>query len=342
MEQFMKKLSESIARACEKVEAIRTKKSLVFPIFTDLHTYEVSHEYVKKLTFSLKEITGKISCDAVIDLGDNLGMLGREIHITNDDLKKRLQEIFEAVQGATNCPTIHVNGNHDAIGTDFFKPNFWNSIVKGAYGNDMAVYAEEGSYYYMDYEKANTRLVVLSLPYESDIESEMPTPLWGFGEKQIAWLKETALNTKKNVIILSHVPFYYEYIGDMESTLGVWDGEHAKLSYISALCGWIEDRSEAMEVINAFDSLPDTRLAVCLSGHMHDDSLWMPGEEKNGRENPLPCKQIVTAAACCPVPGMDRSYGISIDIAVWNPDEGMIHMVRVGDGEDRSVAVSKN
>ena len=340
MEQFTEKVRDSITRACEKVEQLRTETSLVFPIFTDLHTYDVSHEYVKKLTCCLTEITGQISCDAVVDLGDNLGMLGREIHITNADLKKRLQDIFGAVQGAINCPTIHVNGNHDAIGTDFFKPDFWNGIVKGNYGNTSAVYGEEGSYYYMDYEKANTRLVVLSLPYESDIESEMPTPLWGFGEKQIAWLKDCALDTRKNVIILSHVPFYYEYMGDTESTLGVWDGEHAKVSYISALCGWIEDRDEAMDAINAFCNRPDANLAVCLSGHMHDDSLWMPGEEKNGRTNPLPCKQIVTAATCLSVQGMERTYGISIDIAVWNPDENTIHMIRVGDGEDRSVAVN--
>lgn len=338
MDNYTEKLNALVASAEEKINSLRADDSLVFPIFTDLHTKDSDHEYMNRLIPALKLITEKIEYDAVINLGDNFGMLGRNIHITNDELKARFERVFSAVYDAVKHPVININGNHDAPGTDFFKPDFWNDITKGKYGNTMAVYDDEGCYYYMDYEKANTRLVILSLPYDSDIESEMPTPLWGFGKKQLKWLKETALNTDNDVIILSHAPFYYKYTVDMESTLGVWTGSEAKVSYISALCGWIDDLDEAVEIIKEYDNRPDTRLVACLSGHMHFDSFWLPYEEKNGEKNPLPCHQVVTTSTCF-TENVELEIGISIDVAVWTPSKGELNMIRIGDGEDRKISL---
>ena len=179
-------------------------------------------------------------------------------------------------------------------------------------------------------------LFVLSLPYDSDIENEMPTPLWGFGKEQLNWLRQTALATNKNVIILSHVPFYYKYTGDKEATLDVWTGSEAKVSYISALCGEIEDIDEATEIIEQYNARPDTKLVACLSGHTHTDSLWAPYEEKNEVKNPLPCYQIVTTSTC-PRKDAGAEFGISMDIAVWTPSSGELNMIRIGDGEDRQI-----
>lgn len=292
---------------------------------------------MERLIPALKLITEKIDYDAVIDLGDNFGMLGRNIHITNDELKARYERVFSAMHDATKHPMINVNGNHDAIGTDFFKSAFWNSIVKGKYGNTLAVYDDEGSYYYIDYEKASTRLIVLSLPYDSDIESEMPTPFWGFGKCQLKWLRKKALNTDKDVIILSHVPFYYKYTGDSKATLDVWTVKEAKTSYISALCGWIEDLDKAVAIIEEFNNR-STKVVACLSGHTHYDSFWLPHEEKCGEKNPLPCHQIVTTSTCL-TDKVEPKIGISIDVAVWSPSRKEFNMIRIGDGEDRKISL---
>lgn len=336
MDNYIDKMSASVDEAVEKINAMRAEDSLVFPIFTDLHTKDIDDEYMDRLIPALKLITEKLDYKAVINLGDNFGMLGRDIHISNEELKARFERVFTTVYDAVKHPVINVNGNHDAPGTDFFNPDFWNEITKGKYGNTMAVYGDEGCYYYIDYREANTRLVILSLPYDSDIEADMPTPLWGFGKKQLNWLKETALNTDKDVIILSHVPFWYKYFGDTESTLGVWTGSEAKESYISALCGWIEDLDEAVSIIEEYDKRPDTRLVACLSGHMHTDSFWTPYEAKGERKNPLPCHQVVTTATCF-TENVELETGISIDVAVWTPSKGELNMVRIGDGEDRKV-----
>ena len=336
MNTYTEKITKEVSDAAAKINALRAEDSLVLPIFTDLHTTDVDYEYMDKLIPALELLRDNIDYDAVINLGDNFGMLGRDIHISNEELKARFERVFTKIYETIKAPLININGNHDAIGTDFFKPDFWNDITKGKYGNTMAVYGDEGCYYYIDYDKANTRFVILSLPYDSDIESEMPTPLWGFGKKQISWLKETALNTDKDVIILSHVPLYYKYTGDKEATLGVWTGDEEKVSYISALCGWIDDLDKAVEIIEEYNNRPDTRLVACLSGHMHTDSLWLPHEERDGRRNPLPCKQVVTAATCF-TETFVREVGVSIDVAVWTPSKGELNMIRIGDGEDRRV-----
>ena len=339
MEKYLEKLEAYVKRASEKVAKIRCEDSLVFPVFSDLHTKDADHEFMTRLIPAIKLVTENIKCDAVLDLGDNFDMLGRQIHISNSELKARFERVFEKIYEASGkLPLINVNGNHDAIGTDFFKPCFWNDIIKGKYGNDSAVFAKEESYYYIDYEKQNTRLVVLSLPHDSDIQAEMPTPLWEFGKKQLEWLKNIALDTEKDVIILSHVPLFSKYTGDMESTLGVWDGENAKLSYIANLCGWIDDLDEAVKIIEEFDKRDGSRLVGVLSGHTHYDSLRKPYEEINGEKNPLPCYQFVTGTACMPQANCP-DLCIRIDVAVWTPSKGEFTLVRVGDGEDRGITL---
>lgn len=338
MNEYIKKMSESVIEAIEKINDIREEDSLVFPIFTDLHAKDIDDEYMNRLIPALKCITDRLDYDAVINLGDNFVMLGRDTHITNEELKVRFERVFTTIYDTVKHPMININGNHDAPGTDFFKPDFWNEVTKGKYGNTMAIYGDEGCYYYIDYAEANTRLVILSLPYDSDMETDMPAPIWAFGKKQLNWLKETALNTEKDVIILSHVPFYYKYLGDTESTIVVWTGSEAKVSFISSLCGWINDLDEAVEIIDEYNKRPGRKLVACLSGHMHTDSLWAPYEVKGESKNPLPCYQVVTAGACR-VEDIVSGIGICIDVAVWTPSKNEFNMIRIGDGEDRKLLV---
>ena len=335
VESFEAKIIESVKKAKRKINDLRKEETLVFPLFSDLHTDGKGHEFANRLNFALKSITEEIECDGIINLGDNFSMLGRRIHITNDELKKKFEELFSDIYSSTKLPVINVNGNHDAIGTDFFKSDFWNDIVKEKYGNKNAVYGDEGSYYYVDFEKSNTRFVILSLPYDSDIESQMPTPLWRFGKSQLEWLKNIALDTKNNVIILSHVPFFYKYMGDKQETMKVWDGKNEKLSYIFSLCGEIEDIDEASKIINDFANLPETKLVAVLSGHIHEDDMWLPFEQRGKHKNPLSCKQIVTRGTCIGV-RQEPQTGISVDVLIYTPKEE-VNFVRIGDGADRNL-----
>ena len=328
-------IKTEILKASEKINKIRKEDSLVFPIFSDLHASGKDEKF-NLLCDTLAEITKEIQTDAVLDLGDNLGMLGRTIHISDADLEQLLTDMFSEMKEKINCPILFANGNHDAVGTDFFVSSFWNKIVKQKYGGENAVYDTEGSYYYVDFPKADTRLVVLTVPCDSDFEAEHPTPVWAFGEVQLKWLKEKALDVKGNVILVMHVPFYYHHYGEEDVLIEVWDGMKVRTSYIPDLCGRIFDREQALEILNAFSEKENTRLVACISGHTHKDELWLAGEQKGQHQNGLPCPQIVTTGACIPQDTHEK-FGVSVDVAVWTPSENTLKFFRIGDGEDREI-----
>ncbi len=325
----MKDNFKEAARAlAQKVAAVRTPMSLVFPLFSDLHAAAADAEAVTRLCEMLALITDAVSPDAVVNLGDNLTMLGRRQHITNEKLKATLTALFDRVAEAVKRPVLLINGNHDGVGTDFFKAELWNELTKGKYDAGLARYHTDGCYYYVDFPSSATRLVFLSIPYGSDIEAEHPTPLWAFGKTQLAWLEKVALDTEYDVLLFSHVPFYYEYREDAEAMLEVWNGHDTATSYVGALCGWIEDVEEAVRIIKA-----SGRVKVCLSGHMHDEELWLAGEKRGEDKNPLPCPQYVTTRPVMPETA-DKT-GIAIDVPVWVPEKKQLYIFRFGDGEDR-------
>ena len=318
-----------------EVDKYRKENTLAFLLFSDLHTDGVDTIYTKKLLQALDLICSRIDPHGVINLGDNLAMLGRLEHISNARLSEVLTELFDSMYHTVNRPLFLINGNHDAVGTDFFKPTLFNKIVKGKYDCGLAHYHTEGSYYYVDYAQAHLRMVFLSVPYDSDLETVHPTPLWAFGSEQQEWLKKEALNTAFDVMLFCHVPFFYEYHGDQTRLLEVWDGEKTAEAYISALCGWIDDVDKAVSIIKMKDNV-----IACFSGHTHEDSFWQPLETQGEDTNPLSCQQIVTTCAVprkCP----ENALGIAIDILVWDPDEQKVHIVRFGDGHDRMAQKSE-
>ena len=322
-------LAAEADRIKAEVDKYRKDNTLTFLLFSDLHADGADTIYAKKLLQALDSICSCINPNAVIDLGDNLSMLGRIEHISNARLAEVLTELFDSMYASVNRPLFFINGNHDAVGTDFFKPALFNQIVKGKYDCGMARYHTEGSYYYVDYAQAHLRMVFLSVPYDSDITAVHPTPLWAFGSEQLKWLKQEALDTDANVILFCHVPLFYEYRGDPTRLLEVWDGEKTAESYIAALCGWIDDAEEAVSIIEGKENV-----IACFSGHTHQDSFWQPFETQGEDTNPLPCQQIVTACAV-PRKYSEDALGIAIDILIWNPDEQIIQIVRFGDGQDR-------
>lgn len=318
-----------------KTEVIKRKKfdSLIFLMFSDLHSYGIDKDSTLYFIDCLSNICQKIQPDAVIDMGDNFAMLGRERHISNSSLVEEFSKLFGGIKEKINSPLLLINGNHDSIGTDFFKPKFWYDIVNGKYDDGLAHRSGQQGYYYVDYESLKTRLVFLSVPSDSCLDAEYPTPIWAFGKEQIKWLKEVALNTEHNVLLFSHVPFYYRYRGDMESKLEVWNGEKTAFSYVSNLCGWIDDAEEAAEVIKSSNNV-----VACFSGHAHKDSLWKPYEIRGADKNVLPCHQVVTRNPI-PFPWDDDKgvFGISVDIMIFEPNGQKIDIIRFGDGEDRKV-----
>lgn len=337
MDNFSWVIKNQVMNAHKHIKNLRCEDSLVLALFSDIHVSDVSEERVNRLCETLKLISDQLHPDAVIDLGDNSGMLGRTRHITNSDLKLFFESLLTKLYTAAGAPLFCVNGNHDAIGTDFFDADFWNGIVKGKYGIENAVYGE-GSYFYVDYPKSKTRIVVLSVPSGSDLDAEMPTPLWCFGKKQIEWIKSTAIKTEYDVILFCHTPPYDAYMGNMESTLDTWDGEKPRVSTIAALCGWTDDAEIMAEAVNSYFATSQNRLLGIFSGHTHVDSIWQPLESDGTFTNPLNCTQVVIKSPFHK--GCDcEILGIAVDIAIWTPSENEFNIIRIGDGKDREITI---
>ena len=330
-------LRENIRAACARANVLRAKDSLIFPVFSDLHTDGVTHVHAQILIEMLRVIDRELACDLCVNLGDNFSMLGRSRHITDKQLQQVGEELFSAIAQSIRSPMLYVNGNHDAHGTDFYTPDFWNALVKGRFGNVGTGYDEVGSYCYFDHEKSKTRLIVLSCPCDSHLDGDDPAPVWALGQKQIDWLRVEALHTPYTVLLLMHVPPFYRYCGDMEERLAVFTGTHEATATIANLSGWIEDRDALASVLKDFIA-SGGRLIACLSGHTHTDSLWLPFEKRDGECNALPCPQCVIGGVC--VPGRTHeTYGASLDIALWTPSEQRLSLIRIGDGEDRVIPI---
>ena len=340
MYEFSISIRKSAENIRKKLLEISREDTLVFPLFTDLHTADSQCEQTKKFLKALESLLSLVKCNGVINLGDNFSMLGREIQISNDELKKRIENLLDKIYETACVPVINVHGNHDAIGTDFFKSDFWNDCTKGKYGIENAVYGK-GSYYYVDWKDSDTRFVILSVPCDSDLDGENPTPLWKFGKKQIEWVKSKALATDRRVILLCHSPLYYEYRGEYgDKMYEVWNGKEVCETHVSNLCGWIEDVEDMTSVIEDFKINNPGKLVACFSGHTHEDSLRMPHEEKDGFKNPLPCVQVVTC-------GVHRNEyagekdGFCMDVLVWTSSENALTLLRLGDGKDREIEIKE-
>ena len=339
-----------------KIKMHSSENSLVFPIFTDLHARNEDDAVLERMELLLGKLSQGIALDAVVGLGDNLAMLGRLHQASNERIKGFLENIFDRVAQATNVPMYLVHGNHDGIGTDFFNAEFWHSIVGQKYDRGLAQRDEGSAYFYVDHAKQSLRIVALSIPCGSDLNVNNPTPIWAFGQKQLKWLAEQALDTPEgwDVLILCHVPFFSEYRGERESKLKVWLGDQESESFKCNLCGWIDDRADAEAIISAYHegktyadpqggicadySQKTGKVIACLSGHKHTDMFMQPGEAIGLDENRLPCPQVVTTSTDVVHNKKLKAimeYGISVDVVVIDPKKRKIALIRLGDGEDR-------
>lgn len=340
----------------EKIKLHASENSLVIPIFTDLHARNEEDAALDILVRMLDKLSKGTKLDAVVGLGDNLAMLGRLHQASNERIQGFLSTIFDRVSEATNVPLYLVHGNHDGIGTDFFNAEFWYSVVGQKYDQGLAQRDDHSAYFYVDCDQQSMRVIALSIPCGSDLNVNDPTPIWAFGQKQLNWLAQQALDTPEgwDVLVLCHVPFFSEYRGERESKLRVWLGDRESEAYKCNLCGWIDDRATAEAILSAYHegktysdpqngvcvdySHKGGKLMACLSGHKHLDMFMQPGEAIGLDENRLPCPQVVTTSADVVYNKKlraDMEYGISIDVLVLNPEQRKMNLIRLGDGEDR-------
>ena len=271
----------------EKTLELLRASRFVIPVFADLHTDSPDDRHLKAQVSALCELREIRKPDAVISLGDMPAMLGRDRHASNAKVAALISGICEKLAEAAGAPLLAINGNHDAVGTDFFSPTLWRGAVKG-FDRGLAKRDGDSVWYYADF--GGYRFVFLSVPHDSELGGVYPTPLWSFGDEQLDWLERTLCRTTgKRIVIFSHVPFCSVYDGP-DTLMDVWDGERVRKATRASLCGWIDDRERAESILKRHE------IVCAVAGHEHYDSVLAPGELRNGFVNRLDCPQVIVSS----------------------------------------------
>lgn len=229
-----------------KVQTIQEAqgKTFTFAIQTDTH-YALNENDI--YGYNLKSLTNNVGMDFVANLGDIIEGYANETTDSPENMRAAMTQIMRRYVTGISCPLLVAMGNHDTNkqwadafdGTPFTFDEVWAREFKPAFNTNPHVETETGlMYYYTDF--ADVRVIVLNT-------QDGANGGFGIGSTQIDWLTNTALNTSKAVLVLSHVPLV--------------DGWSVSSNYVSSY-------ANAVTAIKAFQTNGGTVIG-CMSGHTH-------------------------------------------------------------------------
>ncbi len=188
----------------------------VFGAQTDTHHHNLE---TPNLARNMAGFSHFVDFDFICNLGD----LVRGYSIIDIDSPTNMRACMDdLVQRYTTakCPVLMTLGNHDAnhMWTNKHMPGDHTTLIsevehfervilplKEHNGDDMVTNGAS-TYYYMDFPEDNIRVVMLNTTDGKFTESMSSTSM--ISDEQLNWFKNTALNTDKYVIVMSHIPFY--------------------------------------------------------------------------------------------------------------------------------------
>ncbi len=244
--------------------------------------------------------------DGIVHLGDFTdGMTSKEV--TSLYVKNMLYDL-----GKSGVP-VHVTlGNHDA---NYFRGN------KQRFSKDeqLQLFGLEREYYYVDYDKAKVRCLFLE-SYDADVPVR-----YGFSSKQIEWVRETLDETPPGykVLVFSH---------------------EAPLEDLDYWARLIRNGRKMMEVLEAYNAREEAQILAYIHGHTHAEHVYC------GSSFPIisigcnkceyyPEKKPKGSHAYMRQPG--KLTQDLWDVLVVDPQAQLLHFVRFGAGEDRTVDCHK-
>ena len=163
----------------------------------------------------LKNLTKYIGFDYICNLGDITKGYASD---TKTEMQTALTNLINRYTDGVECPFLYALGNHED-----------DVLYAIANGNDLSdviladeIYAKtiakvkntcninqpnKGFYYYVDFD--DVRVIVLNtrdIAWQEISSSDIGISHHTISQTQISWLTQTALNTDKAVIVMSHVP----------------------------------------------------------------------------------------------------------------------------------------
>jgi len=266
--------------------------------------------------------------DYVISGGD----IGNDYDPDKKAIRDSIKEIMSALH-SLSVPVHHCIGNHDDVTGDFRVGSYGNNNFSADYAilpDEMHKLCMQSNptdenYYYIDHDAQDGgyRLVFLNTS-DKDYHINPETGLYDnyveISKKQEVWLKDEVLNTKRKVIVFSHVPV---------SHVGIY-GTGRPPSRLA-------DENELINGDNVYAILKNSpNVLAQIAGHVHADNVNMDGD--------LPtittlCSLIQQMSDKCPERDIGNYKETAFDVYSVKGDK--LYITRFGAGEDRTVDIKR-
>lgn len=338
---------EEVLTTGNTIKSLAISSATIFNIVTDTHerywepgdvaAYDMSFENIRQVNKIYKS-------DALVHLGDILSPNDNnpgEKYYSQDVINAHLKSFFERMRNAHEKSVIMLGNHEDGTGT--------------AGGDAKAIYPHVAIYDYSDnryknrpffYINNNTgkvRSIFLCCPYQWDGK-----PLdWTFGQEQINWLIDTALNVEDgwHCIFFSHTPLVSDDMrnSDYKDVIGVINAFNNQTSFTTSYG----------KVAN-FSGKTGTKSVALVCGHEHCDLVVQPKDKTAYLNNNLDCPIIIVNCnyrygSSGSVSGATyfntdyrTKYNKNMDLwdtLIYRKDQSKIYMIRFGAGEDRIINI---
>lgn len=294
-----------VQEIAETVEKAKEKTgSLKLCLLTDSH-YTVNGTW-QDTADNIHKTIKELDIDAIVHLGDFTdGMTSKAV------TSLYVNNMLEAL-GKNEVPVYVTLGNHDS---NYFRGNKQRFSKE----EQRQLFGLENEYYYVDFEKAGIRCLFLS-SYDADVPVR-----YGFSDEEIEWVARTLEETPEGykVLVFSH---------------------EAPLENLDYWARLIRNGRKLMEVLEAYNAGEGRQILAYIHGHTHAEYVY------RGSSFPI----ISIGCNKCEYfpdkkPKGSHAYGRRPgtvtqdlwDVLVVDTDAELLHFVRFGAGEDRTVDCHK-
>lgn len=316
-EYYQNEMTDTVTKTRNEL----TEPALVFLWTTDNHRWSTNAGGVQNFSSmieNMKTLRALVPTDAVVVSGD----LTDGDKVTTTTLSRAYDCMAEI--RTIGVPYIWAQGNHDT--NYYYKGSaeyelsikecfkaYFTDVNMGGFNAD-----ENGTDYYIDYESLDTRVIVLNA---NNVTAGVT---YVYGSTTATWLRNTALNTTKNVIIICHQsPIRKQVYGN------------------SGTGGW----SDVVNAINNF--INNGGNVMMLSGHSHCDvafvSPWLSVMEgcqrfSNRAQDDTTSTYQMEGFIDVVRTNARQQYTATEDlwsVCVYKPKSNELSLIRFGAGKDR-------
>lgn len=301
------------------------EKAYVFALFTDTHTKYDGNDFWQDTYRNLKAVNDSYNFDAIFHLGDIV-----EGNFTKDETEQILSETRQDMLSISNMSFlltgnhddnhVYYNSNNDGLITDSDRYALLNRF------NEIRVCRKQSNqYYYIDISD-DLRIICLD-GMLGDGHLGNNGESWGYTDEQVEWMRNDALNTKRQVMVLSHMQLSSIYSRHYDDGYMIYNSD-AMLDALSKF-------KESGGIVIGF-----------FNGHTHADFMTQNSigihEVQTGTQNMNQSGTFGQSSYSdgaytpnVPVRKKDSTLQDLWDVLIVKPLSKNVKIIRFGAGEDR-------